>query len=49
MHHIADVVEGDDDTGETEVSGAMFQPRRLRTRHPTSVDAIPRKPSHLTS
>ena len=27
----------------------MFQPRRERTRRPSSVETIARKPSHLTS
>ena len=27
----------------------MFQPRRLRTRKPSSVETIARKPSHLSS
>ena len=30
-------------------TGVMFQPRRLRTRSPASVETIARKPSHLSS
>jgi hypothetical protein len=30
-------------------SSVMFQPRRLRTRSPSSVETSARKPSHLTS
>jgi hypothetical protein len=36
-------------TRESLELGDMFQPRRLRTRRPSSVETTARNPSHLTS
>lgn len=35
--------------GELWSSAVMFQPRLLTTRRPSTVEAVARKPSHLTS